>query len=359
MKTEKEILETTILDRAQDINLAIEKIQNDGALLNDYVIHSDSLNFLNSPDNSDVKVILNPAGSDKQEFKIHKHALSQIATRYGIPTKYANNLNDSSWGKNLLTDIFNRTVKNSSDHRFLLREVDGQLRGFLSDKYRRLNSMQIFLAFLTAAQQQGAKLIEAHSGETRSFLEIIQPDIVEIDTPKNGLVSVVMGAQLRTSDFGNGALELNTYFMQVVCRNGMTSQKLLREIHLGKRLPDNIRFSENTYRKDTEAMASAVGDTMIQVFSPQMISSEVAKIMKASATDIDIEKSIKRLPKLGVTEAEANAANTKLLVNNPNDGVQGEATLWKLTQALTSVANDSENKERKREIQDIASAMLK
>jgi hypothetical protein len=41
--------------------------------------------------------------------------------------------------------------------------------------------------------------------------------------------------------------------------------------------------------------------------------------------------------------------------NNPEDGVQGESTLWKLTQGITSYANREDVPERRRmELQEIA-----
>jgi len=250
------------------------------------------------------------------------------------------------------------TTDNTTRERVLVRTVEGEVRGFLSDKYRRLNSMQIFIAFLQAAQATGSVLVDAHAGETKGFLEVINPNIVEFDTPFNGRNFMAVGARIRNSDFGDGALEVYLFGLLVKCMNGLVGQSMLREFHLGGRIPDDIRISEETYRKDTDAKASLVGDVMKQIYLPETTENLIGRIQGASAKPVDLVKEVEKLPKLGLTLGESEAVGKVLMENDPNNGLQGNPTLWKLVNGLTAVARDAKP-ERKRELELIAAEMLK
>ena len=183
-----------------------------------------------------------------------------------------------------------------------MREVNGQVRAFLSDSYRRYDSMKLYMAFLQAVSEQNALLLDAFSDESKDFFEVIHPQIVPVKTELNGTVFMSFGARLRHSDFGNGALELRTFNMQAVCLNGMVTETKLREIHLGGKLPDNINLSNETMRLDSMTKASAIRDTVKSIFSPDNLKNDVARIQRAGSIRIDFDKEIKRLPKLGVKE---------------------------------------------------------
>ena len=48
----------------------------------------------------------------------------------------------------------------------------------------------------------------------------------------------------------------------------------------------------------------------------------------------------------------------KLMSGNPEDGLTGGSTLWKLAQGISAVANDLEDKTRTRDLQDIAGTLF-
>jgi hypothetical protein len=353
----REILQNSlthrIAERNIDIRTAMEKIEADGTLLHDYLVPTNrmSLQLLNG--------IILATTITEDNMRFSDFSIGQLSEKMGVPVKYLRRLwNGNDWEKELAVNIVNKHAGNIARDRLLIREVDGQIRGILSDSYRRLNSMQIYLAFLDAVKDSGAVLIDAHSGDTRGYLEVIMPEIQSVQTEKNGIIHMGYGAQIRNSDFGDGALELRMYEMQVVCMNGMVTDSVLREIHLGRRLPDDLKISETTYQKDTSAMASLVKDAISQVFSPEYILAKQNRIQTASSMDIDIQKEVKQLPQLGFTQEEVADAETKLMNNNPNDGIQGQNTLWKFAQTIGAVARDAKDNDRKRELQDIAGDVM-
>lgn len=353
----KEILQVKlkekIAEKSVDIKSAIEKIEKEGTLLHDYLVPTNKM--IVELIDGNVKATQINGG----EFDFSDFAIGQIAEKMHVPSRYLKDLfTGETWQRELAVKTVNDHVNNVDRDRLLIREVNSQIRGILSDSYRRLNSMQIYVAFLSACQKTGAVLIDAHSSDTRGYLEVVTPDIVSIPTKNNGIIHQVFGAQIRNSDFGAGALELKLYDMQVVCLNGMVSDSILREIHLGRRLPSDLRISKDTYIKDTQAMAGLVSDAMNQIFDPYYIAEKTKKIQAASEYEVDIEQEVKALPQIGFTQDETDAVQTVLINNDPEDGIQGSNTLWKFAQAAGAVARDSKNQERKRELQEIAGNLM-
>lgn len=356
-----ERMNATLQSRSKSITGAIAQIETTGSLLDDYVVPTAGIKFINDPDmdQTGVKVFTPDFETERSFYSLHPNAIRQIGERFGVPAGFlASLIGGSEWQRELSVRIMDDHAHNAARERALLRTVDGQLRGFLSDRYRRLNSMEIFTAFLTAAQQFKSVLVDAHAGETRGFLEVINPSIVEFDTPQNGRNYAVFGARIRTSDFGDGALSVSTFMLNVRCLNGLVGENQLNERHLGGRIPDNIMISDDTMRKETAAKAGLVRDIMSTIYHPDNVHKMIGKIENASARTIDVPTEIERLPKLGLTIGESKLVGNVLMNNDPNDGLIGSPTMWKLVNAMTAVARDSKP-ERKRDLEEIAGSMLK
>ena len=48
---------------------------------------------------------------------------------------------------------------------------------------------------------------------------------------------IYMGARFSTSDYGDGAVDMRAYLLNGVCLNGMVRESLMKQVHLGSRLP--------------------------------------------------------------------------------------------------------------------------
>jgi len=348
---------------ATGVSTAFAKIQDEGEKLTDHVVPVDRLNFGLALDKDGILVMHPRHTGGRASYEMHEHAIKQIAERLGIPQAWLRDQATSAddWRRNnarILLDTHTGHNATRSD-RFLMRSIGDEVRGVLSDKYKRMNSYKIYAAFLSEMAKAGGVPYGAHAGDTRTYMEMIRPNIIDIPTPKNGVVSLVMGARLRNSDYGDGALVLDIFKLLAICLNGQTSKRLLREVHLGGALPTDIRVSENTYKKDTERMASLIGDAVTTLFSEEVVQAEVDKIRLASGKEVDLQEEVKLLPKVHtLTEAEAKAVEAVLLAGREGDGMQGEATLWKLAQGVGAVARDTEDERRSRELEEVAGAIV-
>jgi FtsZ-binding cell division protein ZapB len=214
---------------------------------------------------------------NKNRYSLHPHAVGQLAEKMNIPSKYLRQLSEGTeWQRQLATQILNEHSGWTERTRVLVRTVGNQVRGVLSDSYRRLNSEQILTAFLPEAMSQGAVPCDAYMSDTKIWVETILPEPISIPTEFNGTVMVYMGARFSTSDYGDGAVDMRAYLLNGVCLNGMVRESLMKQVHLGSRLPDNLQFSERTYALETETTVSATKDFTKNLYSRDNIMRQAA-----------------------------------------------------------------------------------
>ena len=353
----KEILQAKIThkidERQPKVMQMLNKIESEGLLMNDFIAPLGIDGKVRFTANGCVKMKL-----DEAEYCLHPHALNQAAEKLGVPAPYLRTLQGTDWGRQLCSKILNDHTDHTKRQRLLVRSIGGEVRGILSDSYRRLNTSQIYGNFIKAIGETDSQIIDAFSDDTRSFIETLNPRLIEIPTLKNGILYVAYGLRISSSDFGNGALEIRAFMMQAVCLNGLVTERKMREIHLGGRIPDNMEISNETFQLDTKTQSSLTYDMVKQLMSPKEIDSKVLAIQAASSTVIDTEKEISAIVKKAlITKAEETEIKKVLMENKPEDGVTGEGTLWKLAQGISAIARNKDGA-RERELHEIAGTFL-
>lgn len=293
------------------------------------------------------------------QFSLHGHAVGQLAEKMGVPARYLRELSEgASWQRALAANILNEHSAWCGRTRVLVRSVGSQVRGILSDSYRRLDSEKILTAFLSEAMGQGAVACDALMTDTRVFVETILPEPICIPTRLNGEVVIYMGARFSTSDYGDGAVDMRAFLLNGACLNGMVRESVMKQVHLGARLPDNLQLSERTYRLDTQTTMSAVKDFTKNLYSKENIMQKAVEIQAASEAEVDFDKEIKRLVKNNkLLKAEGEQVQKLLMNNNPDDGVQGGPSFWKLTQAITAHGRGLEPR-RCRELHELSGELM-
>ena len=342
--------------KAVGVQATMERLINEGKIAQDYIApigvnlkqkdHSPVITF-NGGDSLTMNM---PDGL----FSLHDNAIGQLADRMGVPQRYLRSLaSGETWAKNLAAEILNEHSGWTQRTRVLVRTVGTQVRGVLSDSYRRLNSVEI----LTASRQV-AVISDAYMNDTKVWAETILPQPIVIPTAKNGDVIIFAGARFSTSDYGDGAVDMRAFLLNGACLNGMVRESVMKQVHLGSKLPDNLQLSQRTYELDTRTTVSAVKDLTKGLFSRDNLMKKACDIQGASEIDVDFEHELKKLTRDGgLLKSEGKEVEKILMRNDPEDGVQGGATLWKLTQAITAHAREL-TPERSRELHEISGALL-
>lgn len=347
--------------KAVGVQATMERLINEGKIAQDYIAplgvelkrndHTPVITF-----NGDEGLKMNmPDG----QFSLHANAIGQLADRMGIPQRYLRTLaGGAEWQIALAATMLNEHSGWTQRSRVLVRTVGTQVRGVLSDSYRRLNSVEILTAFVQEAAQQGAVISDAYMNDTKVWAETILPQPLVIPTAKNGDVIIFAGARFSTSDYGDGAVDMRSFLLNGACLNGMVRESVMKQVHLGSKLPDNLRLSQETYELDTKTTVSAVRDLTSGLFSRDTLMQKAYEIQGASEMEVDLNRELNNLTKNGhLLKQEGQEVQKILMRNDPEDGVQGAATLWKLTQAITAHAREL-TPERSRELHEISGSLM-
>lgn len=346
------ILQRRIDDGARSAMNVIETIHRHQP--KDQIVSSRAVRFRPTENGTDAgqrrSVIVN-VGDD--EYVPSDYALGQIATRAGVPTAYVRELASSQegWQRELAADIFSRHYSNASGHRILSRSVGGQLRGWLSDRYRRLDSRPLVDALAQVAQDFGAVPIDGVVTETRVALKVVLPRVLE---PIPGEF-LVYGGEWSNSDYGNGTHSFRSFALRVVCLNGMTRENILREIHLGGRLNDNVAYSERTYRLDTAASVSALQDVVRGALGPGAMESLSQQLRAANEKHMTVAQLRAATKNVGkeTQKAIVDAFESKDVINMP----AGEST-WRASNAVSWIANHTSDAEKRLDLERLAGALV-
>lgn len=350
-----------IENKSVGVQATMERLVNEGKIAQDYIApigvelrnkdHAPVITF-----SGNGHVLMNMQSG---QYSLHDNAIGQLAEKMGIPSRYLRQLaSGDEWQRQLASTVLNEHSGWTQRTRVLVRTVGQEVRGVLSDSYRRLNSVEILTAFVQEASQQGAVIADAFMSDTKVWAETILPTPLTIPTRKNGDVIIFAGARFSTSDYGDGAVDMRAFLLNGACLNGMVRESVMKQVHLGSRLPDNLQLSNRTYELDTRTTTSAVRDLTKGLFSKDNLMQKAIEIQGAAEIDVDFDQELKRLVKGGsLLKSEGESVEKILMRNDPDDGVQGGATLWKLTQAITAHARDIEPI-RSRELHEISGALL-
>jgi hypothetical protein len=283
----------------------------------------------------DQVLTMSTMGDSAHRWTIHPHARQQLAEGVGVPTQYVDRLvGGEHWQKELLADILTRSYEQRPvDQRHLLRSIPDahgnlEVRGFLSDKFRRLDTRPILEAFVGAATAAGARPFRARTSDIRTSMQVVIPMLRE---PIEGEF-VALGLEWSNSDYGSGAHLLRSFILRLLCTNGMTGDTAMRQVHLGARLGDEIAYSDETYRLDTAATVSATRDTVAQLLGEEKLGAVLDKISGAASAPGSFTSIAKQL-----TKEEAKRAAE--LYDSPDvENLPAGETKWRAANVLSWMA---------------------
>lgn len=329
----------------------IEKVQN--TILTDRVVKSKSLFFEAGDDGFNIGLHDSRPGVPGTVRTLHDHALRQVLEKADVPPKFSDRLLEKGdWGRELLLKNLNE-IYNHSEERHLVREEKSVVKGFLSDRFRRLDTRPLLDSFVGAAQTLGMVPYEGYGLDTKVLLRTILPKVFE-PIPNEVMA---FGLEWSNSDFGNGANQLSLFVLRCYCTNLATGQECLRQVHLGKRLDDNIAYSQNTLELDTRANASALKDMVTHVIGPDRVNGYLEVIQKASADEIegkDVAQKLKKYLTKGDVDKVVAAYESNDVVNLPPGN-----TNYRLSNAVSWLAQAKGTSEAKKlDLQRVAGELL-
>jgi len=286
----------------------------------------------------------NGESPDSQFFDLTNWSGSQLAQYAEIPKAYFDRIafeNPQLAAANV-NHALERAAQEPRETR-MLRILDGKVRGFLSPKYRRLDSYDLMESVLPTMIDAGMEIVSSEITERRFFLKALTPKL--LTEVKKGDV-VQHGLMISTSDVGSGALRVEPLINRLVCSNGMISSNAIRVFHIGKnQAEDEVieLLSDRTKELTDAALWSRVNDVVKASLKPEMFQREVDKLRIAANEEIKnfdlprvVELTMKAVNVSG--EAKKNSIIAALASGNEGSGL----TRWGLINSFTRAAQSDD-----------------
>lgn len=198
--------------------------------------------------------------NDVLSYAVSEVAHRQIAERLNIPYKYYERMRLDY--PELLDQNINGWLARTPEKR-MLRTLDGKLRAFLSDRYRRLDNLELVDHVLPVlAEMKGCDIVSCDVTETHLYLKIInkalKTEVVPGDVVQAGFV-------ISNSEIGLGALKVEPLVYRLICKNGMISKDYShKKYHTGRQVDDTDNayelYSDATLEADDKAYFLKVQD---------------------------------------------------------------------------------------------------
>jgi hypothetical protein len=327
----------------------MEKVERE--VPEDILVKSAALEF--TPfHNDDLGVEIKGQGP-RDRMGLHKNARSQACHRVHLPEAYVNSLLEKGqWGRELVAANLNELYKHE-DARHLLRTYNGTVRGFLSDRFRRMDSRPLLEAFAGACKKVGAVPVNGYATDTKVALKAMIPHIFE--PVKNEVMA--FGLVWENSDYGNGAMSIRAFLLRLWCTNYAITDTAIRQVHLGRRLDDALAWSDRTHKLDTEALASAIDDIVVDALSEDRTTQYCNAIIRASLEKVEGKDIGDFLKRNGVLKGEAEEIIKGF--NTPDvERLPPGNTKWRMSNAISLFAGGLDDNERKLDLMKVAGAVL-
>lgn len=314
-------------------------------------------------------VVLEQDRSELQRFSITDHAHRQIAAWLNIPwTYYKRLLSDH---RDLVLAQVNALFEREPGTR-MLRTMDGKCRAFLSDRYKRLDHDQVLAATLPKLYGKDSalpahKVLAAHIDDDDMRIRVVwtDPSLVQDIGPAprgNGRDTVLPGFEIGNGETGKKSLYERGFFYRDYCDNGCVfgvgdNAIEFRRTHIGGKLSTAGAdiLSDDTKRKDDEAILAVMGDIMAALGSREFVQ-KMGDTLRALRTGESIANPVPAVQVLG-KEVGLRESELDQVVRNLID--DGDLSRWGVLNAVTAVANTEDTpQERAFELEEIGAQIM-
>lgn len=291
---------------------------------------------------------------DIYNFKVTDIAHHQIADRLGIPFKYYERMMNEY--PKLLDENVNSWLKFKAEKR-MLRTLDGKLRAFLSNRYRRLDNLELVDHILPViAQMKNCSIASCDITETHLYLKVInksmKAEIVPGDIVQAGFV-------VSNSEIGLGALKVEPLVYRLVCKNGMISKDYAhKKYHTGRNVEDTDNayelYSDETLKADDKAYFMKVQDIISAAVDETKFMLTVDKMRQAKSIKTG-DNPVETVEVLGYKYLLNKNERASVLRHFIMDG---NFSQFGLVNAVTRTSQDVEDYNRATELERIGGTIL-
>ena len=318
----------------------------------DFVADTRNLEISSSNTGSMLSVFM---GNEKHEYGINALAHQQISTRLGIPYRYYQKMQEEDPA--LLDENVNAWFQKTPERR-MVRILDGSVRAFLSDRYRRLDNLELCSAVLPVIQEMKGAVIEScEVTATHLYLKVInrkmKAEVAVGDVVQAGFV-------VSNSEVGLGSLKVEPLVFRLVCKNGMICKDYTQKrYHVGRQAGGNEAeayelYSDETLKQDDKTFFMKVADTVRYAVDEAKFMLTVDKMKEAMGIPLEHDP---------VKEVEILADRFLLTQNERGDVLRqlfmsGDNSRYGLLNAVTAASRIAPDYERATDLERIGGEIL-
>jgi Domain of unknown function (DUF932) len=282
-----------------------------------------------------------------------RYAHAQMASKLNIPKVYYDRMMLQS--PDLLANNVNHWLQQREEETGLIRTLRGQMRAFLSNRYRIVDNHEIFAMVMPQLIEMGNHLrIEScEVTEERMYLKVVNTKIeaaIAVGDP------VQAGFILSNGEIGNASISVEPFLYRLVCTNGLTlKDHKQRKNHAGRGSTENTElYAGDTLQAIDRAFKLKVRDLVKNAIDISTFNQAVADLQgtKSNLITGNTVKAVEITAKaIGLAEDEASLVLNHLIRS-------GDLSQFGMVNAVTRTAQDIESYDRATEIERLGSSVL-
>lgn len=317
----------------------------------DFITDTRHMDF-QAHDNGSATISLDIKGQS-HTFAVDELAHKQIANRLQIPYRYYQKMQVER--PELLQENVNTWLQYAPERR-MIRTLDGSVRAFLSDRYRRLDNLELCEAVLPIIKDMaGAEITSCDVTSDHMYLKVINKKLKE-EVSTGDVVQA--GFVISNSEVGLGSVKVEPLIYRLVCKNGLILKDYTqKKYHVGKQVDGDSAYelySDETLQADDKAFFMKVQDTVKVAADATKFAIAVDKLR----TSMDIP-----LGKDPVKEVELLADRYQLNQNERGDVLRqlfmsGDNSRYGLLNAVTAASQLASSYERATDLERIGGEIL-
>ena len=236
-----------------DIQQLAIAIQNEADNKKDFISPSQRLNIIA---NGDLKLEMKSNVEDVSlEYPLTQIASRQMGEKIGIPAKYFDRMMQDA--PDLLAHNANHWLEKEPKD-VMIRTLFGKVRAILSNKYQRIDNVEIATDILPILLDQGKNGLEIASCEVTERKLYIKAVMHSLQREVKTGDIVEAGVWITNSEIGFGQFEVAPFIHRLVCLNGMkVNDAKFGKRHVGTRADVNDTtysvLSNETLKADDKA----------------------------------------------------------------------------------------------------------
>ena len=277
----------------------------------------------------------------------------QIGSALNIPAKYYDLMRTQK--PELLSENVNSWLR-SREQNYMIRSMDygnGRVaRAFLSDRYRRIDNMEVASAILPLfAGKEEMEVISCEVTMSRLYLKILNKRLEAEVVPGD---FVQAGVVISNSEVGLGAVSVQPLVYRLVCSNGMVCNEFgERKAHVGraaKGLEDSFGiYTDETIEAEDKAFMLRLRDTTLAAIEEARFTQIVGKLQ--DSTHAKITGRVQDVIELTGKAYDLSQPEQDSVLNYLING--GDLSLYGLSNAITRASQDVDSYDRATSLEGI------